>query len=250
MLHVFIGYDDREQKAFEVCAESLRQFSTIPLAIHSLRQDKLRERGLYTRPADEPAATQFAFTRFLVPHLCNYKGTALFVDCDFLFTQDIANLLRYVQAEQAKANPFQFSVGCVKHDYTPKASIKMDGQPQVNYPRKNWSSLMLFNNPQCKTLTPDYVNESSPQALHRFAWTPDAQIMGLPQEWNWLEGEYDWPKVQGEQPPPAAIHFTNGGPWHYNHKAVRFGDYWTHMAATVDFRREQRAKQSQDGGHA
>jgi len=248
MLHVFIGYDDREREAFEVCADSLRRFTTMPLAIRAVRQDNLRERGLYTRPADEPASTQFAFTRFLVPHLCDYKGTALFVDCDFLFTQDIRNLLRIVQAKQAATNPFQYSVACVKHDYTPKASIKMDGQKQTAYPRKNWSSLMLFNNPHCKTLTPQYVNEASPQALHRFAWTPDAQIMDLPLEWNWLEGEYDWPKVSATQAPPAGIHFTNGGPWHYNHKAVRFGDYWTHALATLRFEREQQQKQTQGGG--
>lgn len=236
MLHVFIGYDSREAAAFTVCADSLRRYSTMPLAIVGLKQDRLRARGLYTRPVDEPAATEFAFTRFLVPHLCDYKGTALFVDCDFLFTRNIVDLLKIVREAQAAMNPFQYSVACVKHDYTPKAQFKMDGERQVPYPRKNWSSLMLFNNPQCKTLTPEYVNESSAQALHRFAWTSDAQILDLPQEWNWLEGEYDWPKCGPQQPPPAGIHFTNGGPWHYGHKAVRFGDLWTHALAEIEAR--------------
>lgn len=237
MLHVFIGYDSREHDAYRVCADSLRRHSSMPLAITALKQDRLRERGLYTRPADEPAATEFAFTRFLVPHLCNYQGTALFVDCDFLFTRDIVDLLRVVQATQAAAAPFQYSTAVVKHDYTPKAKFKMDGQPQVNYPRKNWSSLILFNNPQCKTLTPEYVNESSPQALHRFAWTADEQIMPLPQEWNWLEGEYDW---DDKTRYPAGIHFTNGGPWHVNHKSVRFGDLWTHYLAELLAREEKK----------
>lgn len=238
MLHVFIGYDSREHEAFEVCKHSLQKFSSMPLAIQPLVQDKLRQAGLYTRPADEPASTEFAFTRFLVPTLCEFKGTALFVDCDFLFTQDINKLLKFVREEQAKVLPFQYSCAVVKHDYTPKALWKMDGEPQVPYPRKNWSSLILFNNPQCTTLTPTYVNESSAQALHRFAWTPDAQIMGLPQEWNWLEGEYDWPEKSW---PPAGIHFTNGGPWHVNHKSVRYGDMWTYALAEVMREKEQAA---------
>lgn len=234
---VFIGYDSREQAAFEVCAESIRRHSSIPVAIIGLKQDRLRERGLYTRPADEPAATEFAFTRFLVPHLCDYRGNAMFVDCDFLFTQDISHLLSHVRHAARRLPPgVTGSVAVVKHDYTPKAMFKMDGQKQVNYPRKNWSSLMVFNNPQCTTLTLEYVNESSPQALHRFAWAPDETILELPQQWNWLEGEYDWDKEW----PPAGIHFTNGGPWHVNHKSVRFGDLWVHAHAELQTKREQR----------
>lgn len=236
MLHVFIGYDSREADAFEVCAASLREHSTMPLGIIGLKQDRLRARGLYTRPADEPAATEFAFTRFLVPSLCLFKGTALFVDCDFLFTRDIAELLTLVREAQAKVNPFQYSVACVKHDYTPKATFKMDGEPQVAYPRKNWSSLMLFNNPQCRQLTSEYVNHAPAADLHRFSWTNDDQVLGLPLEWNWLEGEYTWP---AHNRPPAAIHFTNGGPWHVNHKSVRFGDLWVHKLAELRARRDQ-----------
>lgn len=237
MLHIFIGYDSREQDAYEVCAYSLQKFSTMPLAIHGLRQDKLREQGFYTRPANEPASTEFAFTRFLVPYLCNYKGTALFVDCDFLFTQDISKLLAWVQHEQSKVSPMQYSVACVKHQYTPRRMTKMDGQKQVYYPRKNWSSLMLFNNPQCRMLTPNYVNEASPQALHRMAWTADHQILGLPMEWNWLEGEYARPGVM----PPAAIHFTNGGPWHQEQRAIDYGDMW--VAALFELREMQAERQ-------
>jgi len=233
MLHVFIGYDAREHAAFEVCAASLRAHTSIPLAIVGLKQDKLRERGIYTRPADEPASTEFAHTRFLVPYLCGYKGTALFVDCDFLFTRDIKSLLDFVRGEQDKVQPVQYGVALVKHDYTPKAAFKMDGQPQVAYPRKNWSSLMLFNNPQCRQLTPEYVNSAKAADLHRFNWIAEHQILGVPQTWNWLEGEYEWESAQ----PPAGIHYTNGGPWFYNHKSVRFADLWVHAAAEIEAQR-------------
>jgi len=227
MLRVFIGYDSREPDAYEVCADSLRKHSSVPLAITALKQDRLRARGLYTRPEDEPASTEFAHTRFLVPHLCNYAGQALFVDCDFLFTRDILQLGRHV-------DPGAF-VNVVKHDYVPKAKWKMDGHPQVAYPRKNWSSLMVFNNERCRRLTPQFVNDADPQILHRFVWAEE-KIGELPQEWNWLEGEYDWPH---DDTTPAAIHFTNGGPWHTNHKGVRFGDLWVHALAEIRARQGQ-----------
>src|SRR5690606_12734940 len=161
MLRVFIGYDEREPDAWEVCANTLRLHTSIPLSIIQLRQDRLRDRGLYTRHTDEPASTQFAHTRFLVPHLCDYQGYALFVDCDFLFTRDIATLWPHCDRNAA--------VNVVKHDYVPKAKWKMDGQPQVAYPRKNWSSLMVFNceHRSTKQLTPGYVNNSPAENLHR-----------------------------------------------------------------------------------
>jgi len=214
MLKVFIGYDPKEADAFEVCAYSLRKHTSIPLGIVPVDQAKLRARGLYTRPVDEPASTAFAHTRFLVPHLARYQGWAMFVDCDFLFTKDINELGAVMDKSKA--------VNVVKHDYKPRAKFKMDGQPQVGYPRKNWSSLMLFQTERCRMLTPEYVNSAPPEDLHRFAWMPDADIGELPLEFNWLEGEYEWENPE----PPGAIHFTNGGPWHTNHKSVRFGDLW------------------------
>lgn len=229
MLRVFIGYDEREADAWAVCAHSLRKHSSIPLAISAVKQDRLRERGLYTRPADERASTQFAHTRFLVPALCDYKGFALFVDCDFLFTRDIATLWPLCDREAA--------VNLVKHDYTPKSRWKMDGQPQVAYPRKNWSSLMVFNNEKCTALTPGYVNGSPAANLHRFAWTPDETIHDLPREWNWLEGEYDPP---GDGTLPAAIHFTNGGPWFADHRSCCFGEHWVHAHYEVVAEREKK----------
>lgn len=114
------GYDSREQDAYDVCEYTIKETATNPdnIRIFPLVQNELREKGLYKRPVNEPASTEFAFTRFLVPHLCNYRGLAVFVDCDFLFTRDIQDL--FYEWEN------MYAVSVVKHNYTPKASIKMD----------------------------------------------------------------------------------------------------------------------------
>lgn len=228
MLKIFVGYDNREHDAFMVCAESIRQHTSVPVAIVPLRQQTLRQKSMYWRPEDEPASTEFAFTRFLVPFLCDFKGFSIFLDCDFLITKDIAEMMNSLPAPEihhaaTREVETVWSVACVKHDYVPKAQWKMDGEKQVAYPRKNWSSLMVFNNAACKRLSKGYCNTAPAADLHRFAWMDDKQIIDLPAEWNWLEGEYEWT----EEKPPAGIHFTNGGPWHVDPRPIQFGNLWT-----------------------
>lgn len=227
-LRVFIGYDSREPDAWEVCAASLRRHSSIPLAINALKQDRLRARGLYTREPDERASTEFSLTRFLVPHLSDYEGFSLFVDCDFLFTRDIAELWPRCDRNAA--------VNVVKHQYAPKNSIKMDGAFQHAYPCKNWSSLMVFNNARCRMLSVEMVNRMPPEYLHRFMWVDNfgEDINELPREWNFLVGEYDPP---GDGSLPAAIHYTNGGPWFEGHENCAFADQW--LYALYQLRGEQ-----------
>jgi hypothetical protein len=106
------------------------------------------------------------------------------------------------------------------HDYVPKTSTKMDGQVQTIYPRKNWSSFMVFRNAQCRTLTRQYVNTATGGALHQFAWVPDKAIGTLPLSWNWLSDEY--------KPNPHAenIHFTLGGPWMDGHGGCDHAELW------------------------
>lgn len=214
-LRVWIGWDPREDAAYQVCRASILRHAATPPAIHPLRQAALREAGLYTRPADPGAATEFSLTRFLVPWLAGHRGLALFVDCDFLFTADIAGLV--AAAEPGRA------VHVVQHDYVPRQAVKMDGRPQAAYPRKNWSSLMLFDaaHPKVRALTPDVVNAASPAHLHRFGWLDDADIGALPQAWNHLVGEYPRPAAV-----PAGIHFTNGGPWFPGCADVDYADLW------------------------
>jgi len=214
-MKIFIGWDSRETDAYEVCVKSLLEHSSIPLEITPLKKNQLKSNGLYQRKEGD-VSTDFAFTRFLVPHLSEYSGWSLFIDCDFLFTKDVSEL--YNMREE------KYAVMCVKHDYTPKNSIKMDGQKQVAYPRKNWSSCVLWNcNHQSnKIMTPKVVNSESGAYLHRFQWLQDSEIGELPLEWNWLEGEYDKP-----EDPPAVIHFTNGGPWFKECQNVEYSDLWS-----------------------
>ena len=214
-LKVYVGYDSREDIAWQVCRFSLLRHATREVSVYPLKQGLLRELGLYTRQEDRNASTEFTITRFLTPYLAAHDGWTIFVDCDFLFTTCIYNVLKGKSRDKA--------LYVVQHDYTPVNTIKMDGKKQESYPRKNWSSFMLFNNshPGVRALTPEVVNSESPAFLHRFQWLDDEAIGALPLSWNFLEGEYEKPREL-----PNAIHFTNGGPWFDNWKNVDYADLW------------------------
>ncbi len=210
-LKIYIGYDSNQNNPplynkvvnspYEVCKKSIenhnRNIEIVPIRLQQLIDD-----GVYTREHDSKATTEFTYSRFLVPYLNNYKGKALFIDSDFLWQCDIEELLEFYNSEN--------SVSCVKHDYTPRSKTKMDGIKQSNYPRKNWSSLMLFNceHDDCKKLTPELIATETPQYLHRFNWTSDELVGEIPLEYNFLEGDYD--VIDN----PKVIHYTNGGPWY------------------------------------
>ena len=213
---VFVGYDSREDIAWQVCRHSLIRHATSELCVVPIRQDAVRELGLYTRPSDVGSSTEFSLTRFLTPFLHAQSGWVLFCDCDFLFTADVAQVFQGLDHSKA--------LYCVQHDYTPAHRIKMDGKPQAIYPRKNWSSFMLFNcdHPDVRKLTPEVVNSASPAFLHRFEWIADRSHIGsLPLEWNFLAGEYPKPPET-----PSVIHFTNGGPWFKEWQDCDYADLW------------------------
>lgn len=213
---VFIGYDSREDVAFRVCESSLRRRSSIALDVRRIEQTTLRTQGLYWRAKDPLASTEFTYTRFLTPYLAGYQGWALFCDCDFLWLSDVAELAELADPDKA--------VSCVHHDHRPTEATKMDGAVQTTYPRKNWSSLMLFNcgHPMTRALTPAAVNTQSGAFLHRMQWADDGAIGALPATWNWLEGSM--PKPDGGT--PAAVHYTRGGPWFDNWRDVDYADLW------------------------
>jgi hypothetical protein len=215
---IFIGWDKREPEAYDVAEFSLKRRASIPVAVEPIKLDDLAKQGLYTRSIDPLASTEFTYSRFLTPALAGFKGWALFCDCDFLWLGDIAGITKYTQ-DQSKA------VYCVHHDYTPKETTKMDGAVQTSYPRKNWSSLMLFNcdHPSVKKLDVATVNRETGAYLHRMQWAADNEIGELPVEWNWLEGWNEKP-ASGT---PNAVHFTRGGPWFKEWQNVEYGEEWT-----------------------
>jgi lipopolysaccharide biosynthesis glycosyltransferase len=231
LFKVFIGYDSREDIAYQVARHSLLRHTQSNVSVHPIRQESVRELGLYTRPVDATATTEFSLTRFLTPYLAaQAEGWVLFTDCDFLFTTDITNVLEGLDPTKA--------VYVVQHEYQPAHDIKMDGQKQTRYPRKNWSSFILFNlaHPDVQALTPEVVNSVSPAFLHRFQWVKDdAHIGSLELDWNFLEGEYERPEAT-----PRVIHYTNGGPWFAEWQSVDFADLW--LAEEAAYRASLTAK--------
>ena len=215
-LQVFVGWDPREDIAWEVCSHSiLSRTDPSEVTVTRLVQSELREQGLYTRPVDAKASTEFSLTRFLTPVLAGRRGYAVFVDCDFLFLADIRDVLKEVDPTKA--------VSVVKHDYSPPETVKMDGCAQHQYPRKNWSSFMVFNleHPAVRALGRDLVNSAHPSFLHRFLWLGDEEIGSLDKGWNYLEG---WYTPQYEK--LRAVHYTRGGPWFEKLVDCAFHDLW------------------------
>lgn len=214
MIRVFIGYDRRETIAFHVLAYSIASRSSVPVSITGLHLPQLP----ITRERDPKQSTDFAFSRFLVPHLCGYKGQAIFMDCDMLCRGDIAELLDAHEENICLGEGAAISV--VHHDYTPNPDRKFLGQQQTAYPRKNWSSVMVFDNTRCTVLTPHIVNTMTGLWLHRFEWLEDDEIGRLAPDWNHLVGEYA-PNQNAK-----LVHFTRGGPWFSDFADCEFADEW------------------------
>jgi len=215
MLRVFIGYDKVESVAWHTMAHSILERSSQPIAIIPLYLGNLK--NIYNREPDPRQSNEFSFTRFLVPYLSDFDGYSVFFDCDMMLRVDINEILDVVKSQPNKA------VYVVKHDYSPKNKIKFLNQVQYQYPRKNWSSVVLWNcsHPSNKAVTPDYVNTATAMELHRFKWLKDDEIGELDVRWNWLVGEYSNPPNDVKN-----VHWTVGGPYFYEYKDADFSDEW------------------------
>jgi len=213
MIRVFIGYDPREAVAFHALCHSIHRHSSVPVSITPLALNQLD--SLMWRDRSSLQSTDFSFSRFLVPHLCNYEGWAIFMDCDMLVLDDMANLWSH--------RDNQFSLMCVKHDHVPEEDTKFLGAVQTKYEKKNWSSVMLFNCAKCKTLTPEYVNTASGLELHRFKWLESDDLIGeIPHRWNHLV-DYDPAVPIGEI---SNLHYTIGGPYFDAYRSCGYSDEW------------------------
>ena len=215
ILKIFIGYDAVESVAWHTLAHSIYAQSSRPVALIPLNIKNLQ--SIYKRDRDDRQSNSFSYTRFLVPHLTNYSGLALYLDCDMLLRCDISEILEVINHDPGKA------VYVVKHDYETKHSHKYLNNKQESYPRKNWSSLILWNcsHPSNKIVNTEFVETASPAQLHRFTWLSDDEIGGIDKEWNWLVGEY-------ESPPDSVknVHWTIGGPYFDEYINADFSKEW------------------------
>lgn len=227
-MKVYIGSDPREQAAVDVAVKTLREVSGIRAEL--LRADRLHASGLLGRIADTrggqafdmisgaPMSTEFAISRFLTPILCQ-SGWALFTDCDMVFLRDPREMLSEIEPGKA--------VYVVQHDHKPVERFKMVNQVQTTYPRKNWSSVMLFDcdHPANRRLTLQDVNWRTGRDLHGFYWLHDSEIGALDPAWNWLVNVQPMPQNTG------IAHFTLGGPFNPGWVPAEHDDIWLKAAA-------------------
>lgn len=223
MISVFIGYDPREAIAFHVCSNSIIRTASEQVSINPLA---LRALGGYKEKHTD-GSNQFIYSRFLVPHLMNYQGWAIFLDGDMLLRDDIAKL--WAMRDDSRA------AVVVKHDYKTRKAEKYLGAKNENYPRKNWSSVILWNcgHPLNRTLTPEFVESATGAQLHRFTWIPDENIGELPKAWNWLPDEF------GRNDDAKLLHWTLGTPCFHDFAMEPMAEEWHRERILTEYSAQQ-----------
>lgn len=215
---VFVGYDPREPIVFHACVNSIITNSSKPVAIMPLALSLIND----YQETHVDGSNDFIYTRFLVPHLMGFKDKAIFIDGDMIVRGDIVELYDMLSIGH--------DVAVVKHDYTTRTKKKYLGNKNENYPRKNWSSVIVWD---CSTfpnkkLTPEFVQQQPGSYLHRFSWLDDARIQELPREWNWLPDEL------GPNPDAKLLHWTLGSPCFPDFADTEMSDVWKqHCALAV-----------------
>jgi lipopolysaccharide biosynthesis glycosyltransferase len=207
---IFVGYDPREAVVYHTCANSIIRHASRPVAIIPLALNLFTD---YTETHTD-GSNHFIYSRFLVPHLMDYLGHAIFIDGDMIVRADIAELW--------DLRDYTVDVQVVKHDYQTRMTEKYLGAKNENYPRKNWSSVILWNcqNPANKRLTPQFIEKATGAELHRFTWIKDERIGELPREWNWLPDEF------GINVEAKLLHYTLGTPSFHEFATTPMGDEW------------------------
>ena len=209
-INIVVGFDQRESVAYHTFTQSIIEKSSLPVAFIPLAINTLK--GYKETHSDK--SNDFIYSRFLTPYLNDFKGWAIFADGDMICQADIKEL--WDLRDESKA------LLVVKHDYQTKAHQKYLGNINENYPRKNWSSVILWNcaHPKHKILTPDFITHQTGKYLHRFSWLNDDDIGELPPEWNWLAIEYP------ENRKAKLIHYTLGTPCFKDYKNTEMSDIW------------------------
>jgi lipopolysaccharide biosynthesis glycosyltransferase len=207
---VFIGYDPREAIAYHVCANSIIRHASQPVAIIPIALNLFQD----YQETHQDGSNHFIYTRFLVPYLMRWTGWAIFIDGDMVLRDDIVKLWELQQVDK--------DVMVVKHDYKTRRKEKYLGSKNEDYPRKNWSSVILWNcnsHPN-RRLTPEFVQGATGAELHRFSWLRDERIGELPVEWNWLPDEY------GANDNAKLLHYTLGTPCFHEFADTPQGAEW------------------------
>ena len=206
-MRIFVGHDSRQPENTDVCVRSLERFGH---EVHLLDKSKLKG---YNRDVED-GSTEFTYTRFLVPYLCNYEGSAVFCDSDFVWRKDPSAMIYHLDADA--------EVNCVHHLVK---QVREDKKFLENknewYPRKWWSSMMYFNNPLCTKLTLEAVNTQSAQWLHRFEWAN--KVGKIPETFNYLVGYYSFIDD------PTAVHFTDGTPLYKEYSNEEFAEDYNEL---------------------
>lgn len=207
---IFIGYDPREAIAYHTCVNSIIRNSSQPVAIVPVALNLFQD---YSETHTD-GSNHFIYTRFLVPYLMQHEGWAIFIDGDMIVRGDISELWNLRELDK--------DVMVVKHDYKTRRTEKYLGAKNEDYPRKNWSSVILWNcnsHPN-RRLTPEFVQRATGAELHRFSWLEDRRIGELPKEWNWLPDEY------GSNPDAKLLHYTLGTPCFHEFADTPQGEEW------------------------
>ncbi|EDZ64940.1 conserved hypothetical protein [beta proteobacterium KB13] len=210
MINLYVGYDEREAIAYHVFCHSVIKNTSIPVKITPLVLSQLKE----FNETHQDRSNDFVYSRFLTPYLNEFNGWAIFADGDMICQADLKELIGMADPNKA--------LMVVKHDYQTKASIKYLGNINENYPRKNWSSVILWNcsHPKHKILTPEFVSNQTGKFLHRFSWLDDNDIGELPVEWNWLACEYE------KNADAKLIHYTLGTPCFKDFRDTDMAEIW------------------------
>ena len=210
MINLYVGYDEREAIAYHVFCHSVIKNTSIPVKITPLVLSQLKE----FNETHQDRSNDFVYSRFLTPYLNEFDGWAIFADGDMICQADLKELIGMADPNKA--------LMVVKHDYQTKASIKYLGNINENYPRKNWSSVILWNcsHPKHKILTPEFVSNQTGKFLHRFSWLDDDDIGERPVEWNWLACEYE------KNTDAKLIHYTLGTPCFKDFRDTDMAEIW------------------------
>jgi len=210
IVDIIVGFDQREAVAYHAFTQSVIEKSSIPIRFLPLNINSLSN----YKETHQDGSNEFIYTRFLVPYLMNFQGWAIYADGDMVCLEDIKKLW--------DLRDDNYAIQVVKHDYKTKIKNKYWGNKNEDYPRKNWSSLILWNcnHPSHEVLNPNFIREQTGAFLHRFSWIKDQDIGELAKEWNWLAMEYEDKKDLN------LIHYTIGTPCFKEYENASLSSYW------------------------